>query len=781
MRFRLLPQRSIRAKLMLLATASGCVALLLACLGFMSNDIRLMREANIRQLEAQAELLGGKSAAAIATQDQGAANQLLASLKSHPTIDSAILFDSQGQRLAEIHNGDTAPNLPSNSKLRTINYDDVGRLELVHPIMEEGVQIGMVYLRSNMNDLRAQMENHRHIAIWVALCSLAASIVLSFFLQQMISRPILKLANTANQITRLGDYSLRVNSPCNDELGQLYEAFNKMLDRVQVSDLALKRAHEELEERVEQRTSELVNEIRERERIQKDLIYTKDAAEAANRAKSEFLANMSHEIRTPLNAILGFADLLRQGTDLNLAEQRDYLDTIHKGGQHLLSLISDILDLSKIEAGQLNLESMRCSPHQMIAETVSVLRVRASEKGLKLDYNWLGQIPESIETDPARFRQMLLNVVGNAIKFTDNGGVQIVAQVIGQLEDPRLLLEVVDTGIGIRSDKLKDIFDPFCQADSSVTRRFGGTGLGLAICQKLAQSLGGGIAVQSRPGEGSIFSISVAAGSLVGIPLLEGPMGDFPRPSDETNSRKRITLPGRRILVADDGDTNRKLIQIVLRRAGATVLCAENGQEALDVALREPLDAILMDMQMPLMDGYTATFRIREAGLDTPVIALTAHAMKGDEERCRESGCTGYLSKPVNAERLLAALAEEIGGDEVLESSGEEKQSREAGALISTLPLDDAEFRDIVDEFVARFQGRLAAMHAALEKEDTIELKSHAHWLKGAGGTAGFQPLTDTAFELELALAAGDALGCTRALKELDSLERHILSGLRCV
>ena len=516
----------------------------------------------------------------------------------------------------------------------------------------------------------------------------------------MISRPILKLANTANQITRLGDYSLRVNSPCNDELGQLYDAFNKMLDRVQVSDLALKRAHEELEERVEQRTSELVNEIRERERVQKDLIYTKEAAEEANRAKSEFLANMSHEIRTPLNAILGFADLLRQGTDLIAAEQRDYLDTIHKGGQHLLSLISDILDLSKIEAGQLNLESMRCSPHQMIAETVSVLRVRAREKGLKLDYNWLGQIPESIETDPARFRQLLLNVVGNAIKFTDNGGVQIVAQIIGPLEDPRLLLEVVDTGIGIRTDKLKDIFDPFCQADSSVTRRFGGTGLGLAICQKLAQSLGGGIAVQSRPDEGSIFSISVAAGSLIGIPLLDGPMGDVPRPCDENPSRKRITLPGRRILVADDGDTNRKLIQIVLRRAGATVLCAEDGQEALDVALREPLDAILMDMQMPLMDGYTATSRIRDAGLVIPVIALTAHAMKGDEERCRESGCTGYLSKPVNAERLLAALAEEIGGDEIEESSGEEKHRREAGALISTLPLDDAEFRDIVDEFV---------------------------------------------------------------------------------
>jgi signal transduction histidine kinase/FixJ family two-component response regulator len=773
-----MPQRSIRTKLMMLATASGCVALLLACLGFMSNDAQLMHQAKLREITAEAELLGFNSSVVLGVRDKVAAEQMLGALALHSSIDSAILFDSKGDRLAEFQNGSDIPSLTAAPERLGCRYDQDGRLEFVHPVMERGRRVGTLYLRSNMSDLKAQIENHRHIALWVALCSLAASIVLSFFLQQLISRPILKLADTADQITRLGDYSLRVKSPSNDELGQLYGAFNKMLDRVQVSDRALKRAHDELEERVEQRTSELVSEIRERERIQSDLRHAKEAAEAANRAKSEFLANMSHEIRTPLNAILGFADLVRQGTDLSVAEQRDYLDTIHKSGQHLLSLISDILDLSKIEAGQLTVENLRVSPHQIVAETVSVLRVRAREKGLKLDYNWVGHVPETIETDPARLRQMLLNVVGNAVKFTDNGGVHIVAQIVGKLEDPRMLLEVVDTGIGIQTNKLKDIFDPFCQADSSVTRRFGGTGLGLAICQRLAQALGGGIAVQSHPGEGSIFSISVATGSLVGVPLVEGPMSDIPRPQDEPHVKKRIALPGRRILVADDGDTNRKLIQIVLRRAGATVLCAENGQEALEIALQEQFDAILMDMQMPVMDGYTATSRLRAAGLKTPIIALTAHAMKGDEERCRESGCTGYLTKPVNAERLLTSLAAEIGGDEILQQDSVPQTGGDLGTLMSTLPLDDAEFRDIVDEFVARFQVRLLAMHKALDTNDLIELKSLAHWLKGAGGTAGFQPLTEAAFELEMALAAGDEVACTRALRDLDSLEKQIVNGL---
>src|SRR6185436_7942433 len=448
MRPRLLPQRSIRAKLMILATASGCVALLLACLGFMSNDVRVMHEAKLRQLAAQTELLSFSSSAVVARGDKGAAEHLLAALQFNTSIDSAMLFDQGGERLGEFHNGD-ALNLSRAPELLGSRYDEEGRLEFVRPVMESGQRVGTIYIRSNMSDLHAQVQSHRYIALWVALCSLAASIALSFVLQQVISRPILKLASTANQITELGDYSLRVQSPSSDEIGRLYDAFNKMLDRVQVSDRALKRAHDELEDRVEQRTSELVTEIRERERIQKDVIQAKEAAEAANRAKSEFLANMSHEIRTPLNASLGFADLVRQGNDISVAEQRDYLDTIHKSGQHLLSLISDILDLSKIEAGQLTVEKIRCSPHQIIAETVSVLRVRAREKGLKLDYNWVGHVPQTIESDPSRLRQMLLNVVGNAIKFTDTGGVYIIAQIVGVLEDPRLLFEVVDTGIGI--------------------------------------------------------------------------------------------------------------------------------------------------------------------------------------------------------------------------------------------------------------------------------------------------------------------------------------------
>ena len=773
----LVPQRSIRAKLMVLATASGCVALLLACLGFTSSNTQLIHTGKIRQIAAQAELLGFNSSAALAVKDRHAAEQLLAALKFHSSIDSAILFDDAGARLAEFHHADEAPAFTTVPRSLGYSYDSQGRLQFVHPVVESGQRVGTLYLRSNMSDLQEQIQSHRYVTAWVALCSLGACIALSFVLQQMISRPILDLAGTAEQVTRLGDYSLRVKSSSRDEIGRLYDAFNKMLDRVEVSDHALKRAHDDLEQRVQERTAQLVIEIQERERIQGDMAKAKEAAEEANRAKSEFLANMSHEIRTPLNAMLGFADLLRQGTDLQPAEQRDYLETIHKSGEHLLSLISDILDLSKIEAGQLTLEKLRCSPQQIIAETVSVLRVRAREKGLKLDYNWVGQVPETIETDPGRLRQMLLNVVGNALKFTDTGGVHIIAQIVLPLEDAQLVLEILDTGIGIEREKLQTIFDPFCQADSSVTRRFGGTGLGLAISRRLAEALGGGIAVQSKPNEGSSFTISVKTGSLVGIPMLEGPMSDAPRARQEPIEKGSASLAGKRILVADDGDTNRKLIQIVLRRAGANVLSAENGRQALDIALLEPLHAILMDMQMPVMDGYTATARLREAGVQIPIIALTAHAMKGDEEHCRAAGCTGYLTKPINSQRLLAALGAAIGKVQA-EPPAQVPELPGGPALVSTLPMDDAEFREIVQEFVGRFRIRLAAMHAAHLARDKDELKSLAHWLKGAGGTAGFQPLTTTAFELETAIFIGDDISAVKALEELDVLLLRITSGL---
>jgi signal transduction histidine kinase/CheY-like chemotaxis protein len=381
-------------------------------------------------------------------------------------------------------------------------------------------------------------------------------------------------------------------------------------------------------------------------------------AQAANNAKSLFLANMSHEIRTPLNAILGFTALLRQNTDqLDPAEQRDYLDTIHTSGQHLLGLINDVLDLSKIDADALDLHRVPCSPAEEINEVVSTLWVRAAEKRITLDAHWVGPVPKIIQTDPSRFRQLLMNLIVNAVKFTKRGGVAIVVRIDQSGPAPFLVVEVSDTGVGIPADKLEAIFEPFVQADGSVTREFGGTGLGLTISRRIAETLGGSISVSSRLGRGSTFTVRIPTGPLE-IQDSTTPLNTPTNQEDKNKSPNR--LESLRILVVEDVEANQKMVRLFLKRAGAEVETAENGQVALDWVARQPFDLIFMDMQMPVMDGYTATRRLREQGVTIPIIALTAHAMDGDEAKCRAAGCSGYLTKPIDPARLVKAAAEAV-------------------------------------------------------------------------------------------------------------------------
>ncbi|MFW6170600.1 MAG: ATP-binding protein [Planctomycetota bacterium] len=394
-----------------------------------------------------------------------------------------------------------------------------------------------------------------------------------------------------------------------------------------------------------------------------------DNAQAANQAKSEFLANMSHEIRTPMTAILGFADLLLAEPDLKHAppERIEAIQTIQRNGEYLLQLINDVLDLSKIEAGKLDVEKTACSPIQVLSDVASLMQVRAQAKNIPLDIEYASAMPERVQSDPTRLRQILINLVGNALKFTESGRVRVVAQLVRDADSSAYLqYDVIDTGIGMTEEQLAKLFQPFTQADSSTTRKYGGTGLGLTISKRLAEALGGDISVTSTPGEGSTFSLTVGIGALAGIPLVESRNqrdGDA-TPELQPPPTNSVRLEAR-ILLAEDGPDNQRLISFVLKKAGADVTVAENGQIAHEKALAArdagtPFDIILMDMQMPVMDGYTATQKLHDAGYTGPILALTAHAMEGDDAKCRQAGCDDYLTKPIDRPKLLRTISRHL-------------------------------------------------------------------------------------------------------------------------
>ncbi len=384
------------------------------------------------------------------------------------------------------------------------------------------------------------------------------------------------------------------------------------------------------------------------------------ASETANRSQRRFIANMSHEIRTPLTAILGYAELLTL-SDQSAEEVRDHGRRILLNGQHLLTVVSDILDMSKIQAGQMSVERVVCSPAQIVAEVIDLMDGRAGPKGLSLAFERLGSIPEAVETDPTRLRQILLNLVSNAIKFTVQGSVTIRLSAAPTRRDGVVVLhfDVVDSGIGIAREHLETIFQPFQQADDSTTRRYGGTGLGLAVSRELAVLLGGDLTVESVLGSGSTFHLVIQATT----PQLEVRSGAnaLRRDSGSEMLAGAVPLAGCHVLLAEDGEDNQRLISFHLKRAGATVDVAPNGRIAVEMALgaearHSRYHAVLMDMQMPELDGYGAARAIRAAGLSIPIIALTAHSMQEDRARCLDAGCNDYATKPLDRDRLLTIV-----------------------------------------------------------------------------------------------------------------------------
>ncbi|HEV8002904.1 MAG TPA: ATP-binding protein [Planctomycetaceae bacterium] len=428
------------------------------------------------------------------------------------------------------------------------------------------------------------------------------------------------------------------------------------------SEAELKRSAAVLEEsrrRIEAQSTALVEQAAELE-------VARRRAEQASQSKSEFLANMSHEIRTPMTAILGFADLLlmEEGIENASAEKINSLETIKRNGEHLLEILNDILDLSKIEASSLRIERIRFAPTKIVADVIALMKVRADSRRLELKSCYAAPIPETIESDPTRLRQILINLVGNALKFTEAGGVEISVRF---LPDPQkastgcLEFAVRDTGIGMSPEELGRLFRPFTQADASTTRRFGGTGLGLTISKRFADLLGGDLVAESQAGRGSIFTVTVATGPLDGVGMHQPAVGSSASRSVTVRAPNAMPRLSCRVLIAEDGIDNQRLLSFLLRKAGAEVEVVDNGLAAMQRALAaqqegKPFAVILMDMQMPVMDGYTSTSKLRAAGYPGVILALTAHTMAGDRERCLAAGCDDYATKPIHGAKLISLI-----------------------------------------------------------------------------------------------------------------------------
>ncbi len=541
--------------------------------------------------------------------------------------------------------------------------------------------------------------------------------------------------------------------------------------------------------------------------LQASTAAAKEAAEAASRAKSDFLANMSHEIRTPMNAVLGYADLLLD-PDLGEEDRLAYIQTIRRNTAQLLSILNEILDLSKIEAEKMTLENVEFSPTEILVDVASLMRVRAAEKQLAFELKYRGPIPQVVHGDPTRVRQILMNLVGNAIKFTAAGSVRVTVRCDrSDPKRPRLTFAVADTGIGMDREQFARLFRPFTQADSSMTRRFGGTGLGLVICQKLATMMGGHINAESEMGRGSTFTLTIDTGTLSGVPMIT----DLQEAgTTQTTARERgwdVRLDGGRVLLAEDGKDNQMLITTHLGKAGANISVTDNGQAAVDEALAaaragRPYSVILMDMQMPILDGYAATSRLRSLGYQGTIVALTAHAMVGDRERCLGAGCDDYMTKPVRRGALLMLVARYIAsaGDrpalveratsapapvapaprEVPEpSAGEAAPAPEAAASGADAPLDsefanDSDMVEIIEQFVAGLASRSDELLEAARKNEREAVRRLAHQLKGAAGGFGFPSITAAAALVE-ELARDPQQGSLdgEAVKQLTTLCRR--------
>uniref|UniRef100_Q02A70 histidine kinase n=1 Tax=Solibacter usitatus (strain Ellin6076) TaxID=234267 RepID=Q02A70_SOLUE len=616
---------SLRRKLATLIAGGGVVTALIAAAGFSWLDLQRFQQQANAQVTAIANIVAGQVEPSIALGDRRVAAEILQSLRGDRMIRDAILYDGEGECFAVARALLAAcPPRPRDGLKR-----EREAIVLVRPVLSGGERVGTLVLAASVPSIREVLGQYLGGAALIMALTLLVAGVLAMVLQARVSAPILAIARVAERITQTHQFDDRVAVDSSDELGVLARSFNTMLEEIARSG------------------AELEQQIMERNRVNAELLAAKERAEDAARQKTQFLANMSHEIRTPMNGVMGMISLV---LDHELDSQdREHLLMAQSAAQSLIIILNDILDLSKIEAGKMTFETVDFDLHRLIGDAMGIFSSAAIAKGLDLGIDLAPDSPRWVRGDPVRLRQILINLVGNAVKFTAAGSVRLT---LAPHLDNLVRFAVRDTGIGVPKDQMEAIFEAFVQADGSHTRQFGGTGLGLAITRRLVALMEGTLWAESQSGCGSTFFVElpVQPGSAVQslVAMAESAPGELP--------------PVLRVLVAEDNVINQKVICSMLRRQGWTVTLALNGEEAYRRFLESRFDLILMDVQMPEVDGLESSRRIRQAERNhklgrIPILALTAHAATAQHKQCLAAGMDAVITKPVNFPAMLAQIA----------------------------------------------------------------------------------------------------------------------------